>query len=113
MARRDYLGEFEQMVLLAVMRLGDQAYGVTIRREIEARTGRQVTLGSIYPTLHRLEEKELVRSYNGEPTAARGGRSKRHFVLNAEGYAALRRSREMLAALWGGFEPDAETGKHG
>ncbi len=111
MAKRDYLGAFEQVVLLALMRLGDGAYGVTIRREIEARTGRQVTLGSIYPTLHRLEAKGLVSSYTGEPTTARGGRSKRHFTLNAEGRAALRRSREMLAALWGGFEPDAGGGK--
>ena len=63
MSNREYLGEFEQVVLLAVMRLGDDAYGVTIRREIEERTGRTVTLGSIYPTLHRLEAKGLVSSF--------------------------------------------------
>ena len=107
MSKRDYLGEFEQVVLLALMRLGEGAYGVTIRQEIEARTGREVSLGSIYPTLHRLEEKELVSSYNGEPTATRGGRSKRHFRLEPHGHAALNRSRDMLTALWQGFETDA------
>jgi PadR family transcriptional regulator PadR len=107
MSKRDYLGEFEQLVLLALMRLGEGAYGVTIRQEIEARTGRDVSLGSIYPTLHRLEEKGLVSSYNGEPTATRGGRSKRHFRLEPNGHNALNRSRDMLAALWQGFEADA------
>jgi DNA-binding PadR family transcriptional regulator len=107
MSKRDYLGEFEQLVLLALMRLGEGAYGVTIRQEIEARTGRGVSLGSIYPTLHRLEEKGLVSSYNGEPTATRGGRSKRHFRLEPHGRNALSRSRDMLAALWQGFEADA------
>ena len=108
--KRDYLGEFEQVVLLAIMRLGDDAYGVTIRREIEARTDRDVSLGAIYPTLHRLEEKELVSSYTGEPTATRGGRSKRHFRLEAEGHVALKRSRDMISALWRGFEADPQSG---
>jgi DNA-binding PadR family transcriptional regulator len=108
MAKGTYLGEFEHMVLLALMRLGEGAYGVTIRREIEERTGRSVTLGAIYPTLHRLEDKGLVSSYNGEPTATRGGRSKRHFKLEAEGLAALQRSRDMVAAMWEGHEPGAE-----
>jgi DNA-binding PadR family transcriptional regulator len=106
MSKRDYLGEFEQVVLLALMRLGEGAYGVTIRQEIEARTGREVSLGSIYPTLHRLEEKGLVSSYHGEPTATRGGRSKRHFTLEPHGRTALSRSRDVLAALWQGFEAD-------
>jgi DNA-binding PadR family transcriptional regulator len=107
MAKGNYLGEFEQMVLLALMRLGEGAYGVTIRREIEQRTERSVTLGAIYPTLHRLEEKGFVSSYNGEPTATRGGRAKRHFKLEAEGLAALQRSRDMVAAMWEGHEPGA------
>lgn len=106
MSNREYLGEFEQVVLLAVMRLGDDAYGVTIRREIEERTGRTVTLGSIYPTLHRLEAKGLVSSFTGEPTASRGGRSRRHFQLEQQGRAALRRSREIVAALWAGYETE-------
>ncbi len=111
MSTRDYLGEFEQVVLLALMRLGDDAYGVTIRREIEDRTGRSVSLGAIYPTLHRLEAKGYVSSYTGEPTATRGGRAKRHFRLDAEGRTALNRSREMLAALWQGYEPGTGTSK--
>ena len=106
MSNREYLGEFEQVVLLAVMRLGDDAYGVTIRREIEERTGRTVTLGSIYPTLHRLEAKRLVSSFTGEPTASRGGRSRRHFQLEPGGRAALRRSRDIAAALWAGYETE-------
>jgi DNA-binding PadR family transcriptional regulator len=106
MSNREYLGEFEQVVLLAVMRLGDEAYGVTIRREIEERTGRTVTLGSIYPTLHRLEAKRLVSSFTGHPTASRGGRSRRHFQLEPEGRAALRRSRDIVAALWAGYETE-------
>ncbi len=110
MSTRDYLGEFEQVVLLSLMRLGDDAYGVTIRREIEERTGRSASLGGIYPTLHRLEAKGYVSSYTGEPTATRGGRAKRHFRLDAEGRTALSRSREMLAALWRGYEPHAGKG---
>ncbi len=108
MANRNFLGEFEQVVLLAVMRLGPDAYGVTIRREIESCTGRSVSLGAIYPTLHRLERKGLVTSQTGEPTAARGGRAKRHFSLEPRGVAALRQSRDVLDALWRGFETDLE-----
>lgn len=110
MKDRNFLGEFEQIVLLAVMRLSPDAYGVTIRREIEARTGRSVSLGAIYPTLHRLESKKLVSSHRGEPTATRGGRARRHFEIEAAGMAALRRSREVMQALWQGFERDLESG---
>jgi PadR family transcriptional regulator PadR len=104
MAKRDYLGEFEQIVLLAIMRLGPEAYGVTIKDEIEARTRRKVSLGAIYPTVDRLEQKGFVTSRAGEPTAERGGRSKRHIKISPAGLRALRRSHEMLAALWDGFE---------
>lgn len=107
MTRRDYLGDFEQVVLLAVMRLGPEAYGVSIKREIEERTGRTVSLGAIYPTMDRLEAKGFVISRVGQPTPERGGRAKRHFRINAAGRRALRRSHEMLAALWDGFEPEA------
>lgn len=110
MDRKDYLGEFEQVVLLALMRLGEGAYGVTIRREIEARTRRSVSLGAIYPTLNRLERKGFVTSWTGQPTATRGGRAKRHFRLEPAGRAALRRSREMLESLWEGWYPDSGGG---
>ncbi|UCE28371.1 MAG: helix-turn-helix transcriptional regulator [Gemmatimonadota bacterium] len=106
-SKRDYLGDFEQVVLLAVMRLGPDAYGVSIKHEIEQRAHRKVTLGAIYPTLDRLEAKGLVSSRVGKPTAERGGRAKRHFEISAAGRKALRRSREMLAALWDGFEQEA------
>ena len=103
---RDTLGEFEQLLLLAVVHLGDAAYGVTIRREIEARTGRDVAIGALYTSLSRLEQKGFVRSTMSEPTAERGGRSRRHFELASAGAAALRQSRERLARMWEGLEPD-------
>jgi DNA-binding PadR family transcriptional regulator len=91
------------------MRLGPDAYGVSIKQEIEQRTHRKVSLGAIYPTLDRLEAKGLVSSRVGEPTAERGGRAKRHFEINAAGLEALRRSRAMLAALWDGFEHEVAS----
>ncbi|UCG89107.1 MAG: helix-turn-helix transcriptional regulator [Gemmatimonadota bacterium] len=111
MTKRGYLGEFEHLVLLAVMRLGPESYGVTIRQEIETRSGRDVSLGAIYPTLERLEAKGYVSSYVGEPTGERGGRSKRHFVLQPEGEKALRRSWEILSALWEGYAPEPQGGR--
>ncbi len=112
MTKREYLGEFEHLVLLAVMRLGPSSYGVTIREEIESRSGRGVSLGAIYPTLDRLEAKGFVSSYTGEPTGERGGRSKRHFQVEPAGEKALHRSREVLAALWDGFEPEPGRGRN-
>jgi len=102
----DTLGEFEQIVLLAVVHLGDDAYGVRIRREIAARTGRDVAIGALYTALHRLERKGFVRSAMSEPTAERGGRSKRHFNIKPAGAAALKQSRERLARMWEGLAPD-------
>lgn len=109
MAKRDYLGEFEHVVLLAVLRLGPDAYGVSIQREIESRTGRRVSLGAIYPTVDRLETKGLVTSRVGAPTTERGGRAKRHVELRPAGRDALRRSHTMLASLWEGFEPESTS----
>lgn len=110
MTKRDYLGEFEQLVLLAVMRLGPGSYGVTIRQEIEARSGRDVSLGAIYPTLERLAAKGYVSSHIGKPTGERGGRSKRHYALEPAGEKALRRSWEILTSLWDGYTPEPEGG---
>ena len=103
---RDALGEFEQLLLLAIVRLGDDAYGVTIRREIESRTGREVAIGALYTALVRLERKGFVRSTMSAPTAERGGRSRRHFRLKPPGAAALRQSRERLARMWEGVTAD-------
>ena len=101
---RHYLGELEQIVLLTLVRLGDDAYGASIRREIQECTGRSLTPGTIYPTLDRLERKGLVRSYIGEATHERGGRAKRHYILKPAGLEAVRRSQEMLAALTAGVD---------
>jgi PadR family transcriptional regulator, regulatory protein PadR len=104
MANRDYLGEFEHIVLLAVLRLDDQAYGVTVRREIETRTKREVSIGAIYATLDRLEGKGYVRSRAGEPTPERGGRSKRYFRVTTQGVSAINRTHGALRRLTEGLD---------
>ena len=105
MAKGEYLGEFEQIVLLAVLRLGNNAYGVTIWEEIEKRTRRPVMIGAVYATLDRLEAKSLISSKVGDPTPERGGRAKRFFKISKQGSAALARSREILASMWAGLDP--------
>ena len=87
-----YLGEFEQLVLLALLRLGQNAYGMRIRREIEERANRRASLGAVYTTLDRLEAKGFVSSWVGEPTPERGGRAKKFFKIEAPGQAVLRQS---------------------
>src|SRR5262245_48558194 len=104
--RQEALGEFEQFVLLAVVHLGDAAYGVTVRQEIEARTGRDVAIGALYTSLDRLERKGYVRSAMSDPTPQRGGRSKRYFTLTARGATALRQARERMTRMWDGLTPD-------
>jgi PadR family transcriptional regulator, regulatory protein PadR len=101
---REHPGVLEQVVLLAVLRLGEGAYGVPIRAEIEARTGRTLTVGALYRTLDRLEEKGYVDSRFGDPTPERGGRSKRYFKVRPAGLRALRASRDALAAMWDGLD---------
>lgn len=100
MSRSAYPGEFELVVLSTLLHLGEGAYGMTIRCAIEERTGRNVSIGAIYATLRRMEDKGLVTSWLGEPTAERGGRAKRFFRLEAAGEAAIERSRELFARLW-------------
>ena len=90
MADRDYLGEFEHIIVLALLRLADQAYGVTVRQEIELRTKREVSIGAVYATLDRLEAKGYVKSHRGDPTPERGGRAKRFFRVTAKGIAAVK-----------------------
>lgn len=101
---QDYLGEFEQMVLLSIMRLGKSAYGLAIRDELETVAGRMPSSGSLYTTLDRMEKKGLLESSAGEKTPERGGRPRRYVRLTAEGQAALARSRNTLLALWDGLE---------
>jgi DNA-binding PadR family transcriptional regulator len=88
-----------------VLRLGEEAYGVPVRLEIERRTGRGLTVGALYRTLDRLEAKGYVTSWFGDPTAARGGRSKRYFRVRPVGLRTLRASRDALSAMWEGLEP--------
>jgi DNA-binding PadR family transcriptional regulator len=103
MSNRDYLGEFEHIVILALLRLEDQAYGVTVRQEIEFRTQREVSIGAVYATLDRLEIKGYVRSHRGDPTPERGGRSKRFFRVTAKGVAAVNRVQRALQSLTEGL----------
>ncbi len=110
MPGRAYLGEFELMVLLALIRLGEDAYGVPIGREIEQQTGREAALGSVYASLERLEEKGLVTSRLGDPTAARGGRAKRYFHVTAQGLHQVRETQRALVNLWNGL-PGLEPGR--
>ena len=107
---RSHLGEFELIVLLALLRLGENAYGVLIARTIEDGTGRGVGIGSVYAALERLEQKGLVSSRLGEPTPERGGRAKRYFRVTAAGLRRVRATQRALVALWRGL-PQLEGGK--
>jgi DNA-binding PadR family transcriptional regulator len=104
MPRGEYLGEFEQMVMLAVARLGTGAYGMAILDEIQVRTGADAAVGSVYAALDRLERREYVTSSIGDPTPERGGRAKRYFAVEPAGAFALARSRSAIDALWDGLE---------
>ena len=97
---REAVGNFELMVLLAVVRLGENAYGVPVSKVIEESTGREVLLGSVYAALDRLEAKGLVTSQRGESTAARGGRAKRYFRITQKGLGQARETRVALTKLW-------------
>ncbi len=101
-AMADYLGEFEQLVLLALARLGDDAYGVTIRQTLLERAGRQVSFGAIYSTLRRLEQKGLVRSAFGEPEPVRGGRAKKYVSITPRGRTALREAHTAFLRMAAG-----------
>lgn len=100
---RHNLGELEQLVLLALMRLGEDGYGARIRQELLERCGRSVTPGAIYPTLDRLEGRGLVTSAWGEPSSVRGGRARRHFKVTAAGLREVRRAWAQTAALADGL----------
>jgi PadR family transcriptional regulator PadR len=100
----DYVGEFEQLVLMTILRLGEHAYGTTVRDEIADRTGRDVSLSAVYTTLERLEQKKLLQSWIGDPTPQRGGRRKRYFALSAAGERALRVSWQRLKRVAEGLE---------
>ncbi len=102
MSKGSNLGEFEILVLVTILRLGQNAYGISIRDELDQRAGRQVSIGALYATLERLQRKGLIRSRHGEPTAERGGRAKKYFHLEAEGERRLRHSLQALASMTDG-----------
>ena len=100
MTDRSYLGEFEMMILLSVIHLGEEAYGVPISRELEAQRGRDVSVGSVYAALERMEGKGLVSSSLGDPTPERGGKAKRFFRITKEGLRQVHETRRVLTRLW-------------
>lgn len=107
---RDYyapvVGEFEHFILLALVRLGNGAYGASIRREIRERTGRDASVGTVYMTLGRLEKKKMIVSYVGIPSARRGGRRRKHYLIDAEGQEALGRAFRAFTAMTVGLEAE-------
>ena len=103
MPKGDFLGEFEIYVMLALAHLGPDAYGVSIRQEIERRTGREVAIGAVYATLSRLEDKGLVRYDLSAPLPVPGGRARKHFVLTADGGRSLAHSAAMLTRMLHGW----------
>lgn len=102
------LGDFEQLVLLGVLRLGQTAYGAAIRQEIHERSGRDVSINAVYTTLDRLESKGLLKSWVGEPTAQRGGRRRKFYELRPAGITALRQAYHAFTAMTGGLEERLE-----
>ena len=104
MTQPTFLGEFEQIVLLAILRLGENAYGVTIRREIATCTAREPAPGALYTTLDRMEEKGLVQSQFGDPTPQRGGRAKRYFAVTKRGRVAVTSAQRSYRSLLEGLE---------
>jgi PadR family transcriptional regulator PadR len=103
MPNEDLLGVFEQLILIALLHLKESAYGVTVRREVEERTGRSVSIGAVYATLERLEKKGYVSSFQGEPTPERGGRAKRYFRIERTGTVALRQSLQTVRNMTKGL----------
>ena len=103
------LGEFELLVLLALLRLGNGAFGAAIHREIVARTDRELPASAVYVTLDRLEAKRMVVSYIGNPTNQRGGRRRKHYLLDTAGQRALVRAWRTFASMTAGIQPDLEA----
>lgn len=111
MTTQEALGGFQQLVMLAVMRLGEQAYGAEIQRDIEETAGRSVSISTIYVTLDRLQRRGLMSSWLGEPTSVRGGKAKRFYRLTAEGRETLHATREQLERMWHGLQTGPESSR--
>lgn len=97
---KGYLGEFEELVLLTIANLGEEAYGLAILRDINERAKRNLSIGAMHSTLTRLEEKGFITSYQGEPTKERGGRRKRHFELTSSAITGLNEMKSLRDQLW-------------
>lgn len=110
---RDYaaplIGEFEQLVLMSLLRLGNGAYGASIRRDIQERTTREVGIGTLYMTLGRLEEKGMICSYTGDPSPHRGGRRRKHYLMDTAGQRALGRAYRTFKAMAEGIQSELEA----
>ena len=106
-----FLGEFEQLILLAILQLRGEVYGVPIVDEIERRTGRTVAPAAVYVTLRRLEEKGLVSSWMSEPTAERGGKARRCVKVTRAGIETLRDARQVIDQMWKGLDPGLRTSR--
>ena len=104
--KETYLGEFEHIVLLALIHLKDDAYGMTIRMEIDERIGRSVSIGAVYTTLERLEKKGFITSKMGEATPQRGGKAKKYFVITPAGKRKLQEAKKNLEIMWQGLNPE-------
>lgn len=111
MTSEQYLGEFEHLLLLAILRLGDEAYGVTIRQALIQRAERSASFGAVYSTLRRLERKGYVTSRLGEPEGTPGGRAKKFFQLTPDGLQALRGSQRRIAQMGAGLDELLESGE--
>ena len=108
MPKGDHLGEFEQLVMLALLRLKDDAYGMRVRQEIQSRTERSVSIGSVYATLQRLERKGYVRSSVSDPQPIKGGRARKFFLVTREGGRALLHTQESLQRMSAGMSVRGE-----
>lgn len=97
---KGYIGEFEELVLLTIATLGDEAYGVAIKEDIENRAGRSISIGALHSTITRLEEKGFLKSWLGDPTQERGGRRKRFFEITHQGKVALHEMKALRDELW-------------
>jgi PadR family transcriptional regulator PadR len=97
---KGYIGEFEELVLLTIASLGKDAYGVTVKEDIEKRSNRTISLGALHTTITRLEEKRYIKSWLGEPTQERGGRRKRYFEVTHQGKVELHQMKDLRSELW-------------
>jgi PadR family transcriptional regulator PadR len=113
MPKGSHLGDLEELMLLAVLRLGENAFGGSIKDELQSLADRSVSISTVYVTLMRLEEKGYARSWKGEPHASRGGRATRHYALSPEGVTVLQSVRDVRDRMWQSAEGRAAQAEAG